>query len=198
MATGAPVAAQAIPMNDWVVQHHRTLVKAYKHVMTRTKVQQQKDKDRYDRRVQIVPLLPGERVLLRNFRRHDQNKLAPRWQRSPYIVVSQLHPNSPVYKIRPEGHMGPIKTMHRNNLKPCPVEPCDQLVTEPVQLQPTVHSNSTPLFFPVLLPVAGPQPVPEPPIEIEPPPPPGRPPEQEPLRRSQRSNLGNPPLRYRT
>uniref|UniRef100_A0A8C6UUI6 Gypsy retrotransposon integrase-like protein 1 n=1 Tax=Neogobius melanostomus TaxID=47308 RepID=A0A8C6UUI6_9GOBI len=196
LATGAPTESQVYNMHDWVAHHHRTLTKAYKHVITRTKAQQQKDKGRYDKRAQNVPLLPGERVLLRNFRRHDQGKLAPRWQQSPYVVVSQIHPDSPVYEIRPEGHMGPIKTMHRNNLRPCPVEPSDQLVTEPAQPTHSVPSNSMPLFLPVMLPVTEPRAAPEP-EGNERLPAPGPPHEQPPVRRSQRRNLGNPPLRYR-
>lgn len=185
-------------MHDWVAHHHKTLTRAYKHVVTRTKAQQQRDKDRYDRRARDVPLLPGERVLLRNFRRHDQSKLAPRWQRSPYVVVSRLHPDSPVYEVRPEGHMGPIKTIHRNNLRPCPVEPCDQLFTEPSQLSHPVPSNSAPMFLPVMLPLADTHPAQEPPEQNEHVQAPGPPQEQPPLRRSQRSNFGNLPSRYRS
>lgn len=48
-------------------------------------------------------MLPGERVLLHSFCKHDQGKLAPHWQPTPYIVVCQMNPHQPEYKIRQRG-----------------------------------------------------------------------------------------------
>ncbi|KAF3843736.1 hypothetical protein F7725_002585 [Dissostichus mawsoni] len=38
----------------------------------------------------------------------------------PSAVEVEVRPGHPVYSIRPEGKEGPIRTMHRNNLRPCP------------------------------------------------------------------------------
>lgn len=123
VATGAPPTGSRYDLDGWVWKHHQTLLGAYQHVTAQTQQRQQRDKTRYDNRIKHVPLLPGERVLLRNFRRHDQGKLAPHWQPTPYVVVCQMRPHQPVYKIRPEGREGPERTIHRNNIRPCPVAP---------------------------------------------------------------------------
>lgn len=122
MATGAPHTRTRYDMDGWVRSHHQTLLSAYQRVAAMTQQRQQRDKARYDSRIKHVPLLPGERVLLRNFRRHDQGKLAPHWQPIPYVVVCQMRPHQPVYKIRREGRDGPERTVHRNNIRPCPAD----------------------------------------------------------------------------
>lgn len=71
MATGAPHVKLCYNLDEWVQSHHQTLLKAYYHVTTQTRQRQQQDKSRYDMSAKHVPLLPGERVLLSNFRRHD-------------------------------------------------------------------------------------------------------------------------------
>lgn len=106
---------------DWVKQHHRTLAQVYTVVKANSQRRQQKDQQRYDRRAKVDSLLPGERVLPRNFRRRAKGKLAPRWGPKAWVVVAQPRPDQPVYVIRPEGHEGPTKTIHRNNLRCCPV-----------------------------------------------------------------------------
>lgn len=106
-----------------------------------------------------------------------------------------------MYEIRPEGHTGPVKTIHRNNLRPCPTRPCDQMLDDPGPQTDTAPFNSVrPMFLPVMLPLT--EPVMQEQAEADfgqlPEPPPLEPQqEQAPVRRSQRSNLGNPPLRYR-
>lgn len=57
--------------------------------------------------------------MVRNFRWRSQGKLAPRWNREPFVVVSALSLNSPSYRVCPEGQDGPERTIHRNDLKPC-------------------------------------------------------------------------------
>lgn len=82
-----------------------------------------------------MPLLPGMRVLVRNFRRHAAGKLAPRWVPRPHIVLSQLRPDEPVYLMRPEGQSGPGRTLHRNNIRSCPagVPSYEEVLLEEVQ-----------------------------------------------------------------
>lgn len=129
MATGAPHTNPQYNLDGWVQSHHQTLLKAYQQVATQTWQRQQKYKARYDLRAKNVPLLPGERVLLRNFCRHDQGKP------THYVVVCQMGPHQPVYKIHPEGKAGPEKTIHRNNIRPCPFRP--QPPPSPTVAQPT-------------------------------------------------------------
>uniref|UniRef100_A0A667XMX4 Integrase catalytic domain-containing protein n=1 Tax=Myripristis murdjan TaxID=586833 RepID=A0A667XMX4_9TELE len=141
MATGAPHNRTRHSLEGWVQSHHQTLLRAYQHVAAQTRQRQQQDKARYDSKVKHVPLLPGERVLLRNFRRHNQGKLAPRWQSTPYVIVCQMRPHQPVYKIRPEGKEGPERTIHRNNIRPCPFEPLPP--HQPVAAQTSREPDAT-------------------------------------------------------
>lgn len=109
-------------VEGWVRNHHRTLLQAYATVRNNVECRQQRNQSSYDRHVRILPLLPGERVLLRNFRRRARGKLAPQWLPTPFVVVAQPRKDQPVFSIWPKTKEGPIRTIHRNNLQPCPGE----------------------------------------------------------------------------
>lgn len=109
-------------LQGWVKNHHQTLLEAYATVRNNVERRQQWNQASYDKHTQTLPLLPGERVLIRNFRRRAQGKLAPQWLPTPFVVVAQPRPSRPVFSIRPEGKDGPIRTIHRNNIRPCPEE----------------------------------------------------------------------------
>lgn len=109
-------------LDGWVQSHHQTLLRAYTTVRNNAERRTQWNQDRYNRNARTLPLLPGERVLLRNFRRRAQGKLAPQWLPSPFIIVAQPYQDRPVFTIRPEGKEGPLRTIHRNNLRSCPMD----------------------------------------------------------------------------
>lgn len=118
----SPSMATKHSLTDWVKQHHRTLTQVYSVVKNNTQHRQQRDQKRYDRRAKVNQLLPGERVLPRNFRRRARGKLAPRWGPDVWVVKAQPRVDQPVYVICPEGREGPTRTIHRNNLRCCPVD----------------------------------------------------------------------------
>lgn len=216
IATGLAPQQLKYDLNDWVHAHHQILTNAFHQAQSHSQRQQERDKQRYDRRSRTVPLLPGERVLVRNFRRRSQGKLAPHWQRTPFVVIAQVQPGHPVYKVRPEGGSGPEKTIHRNNLRPCTWEPetANTAGTPIVRLpEPSPsYQRAQPMFLPVHIPVAEP-PSERPAERLSPaqvPEPLGaNQPEQStsvvtpqseaqnPLRRSQRESKGILPTRYR-
>lgn len=111
---------QRTTLEGLVRYHHRILLEAYERVKTHAARRQLWDQRRYDQRARATPLLPGERVLVRNFRRRAAGKLAPKWMPRPHVVLGQLRPGEPVYLVRPEGLDGPGRTLHRNNLRPYP------------------------------------------------------------------------------
>lgn len=137
-------------LEDWVDQHHRTLLGAYERVKENAARQQARDQKRYNRLSRDIPLLPGERVLLRNFHRRAHGKLAPRWIPTPFVVVSQLKPNQPVYVVKPEGKGGAINTLHRNNIRACGLllQP-DAVTQDPEQPQPIPQSPASAPGFPL-------------------------------------------------
>lgn len=197
--------------------HQRILTSAFHQAQSHSQRRHERGKQRYDRRSRAVPLLPGERVLVRNFRRHSQGKLAPHWQPTPFVVIAQVQPGHPVYKVRPEGSSRPVKTIHRNNLCPCTWEPgTTNRVGTPTVQSPgpnPLYQLSQPMFLPVQVPVTEPQserPAEEPsPVQVPEPLGANQPgpstvlttPQgeevQNPLRRSQRESKGTLPTRYR-
>uniref|UniRef100_A0A3B3H496 Integrase catalytic domain-containing protein n=1 Tax=Oryzias latipes TaxID=8090 RepID=A0A3B3H496_ORYLA len=165
------------------------------------------DQARYNRRTRWIPLLPGERVLVRNFQRRAKGKLTPKWSPEPFVVVTQLRKGLPVYVLWPEGKEAPTRTVHYNNLRPCPL---GVLQENPTALEPGPIPCKEPPRLPpptCWLPglVIGTQQSVPPTIgaaQNEQPEPPCIPAvpraEQEHpnLRRSQQVNLGRPPVRY--
>lgn len=162
---------------DWVNRHHQQLLNAYQRVSGHLSAAAAKNKRLYDRTAREAPLLPGERVLVRDNRRPGKGKLSDRWESTPYVVEHRQGPDAPVYSVRPEGKPGPIRVLHRNLLRPCPNYP-----------QPVAEAQSVPSAPNV--PMVGWAIVPRNP-EVE-----ARVTPLTPPRRSQRDNRGQPPERY--
>lgn len=132
---------------------------------------------RYDKKANATPLLPGERVWVRNRNRQGQGKLHGGWDPEPHFVLQTVGDTGLVYRVRPEKG-GREKVLHRNSLK---------LSTGPlVQPKPTAPPGNeerpmdTPVFYYV--------PTPNMPGAME---------DEQPVRRSLRRNLGVPPACYR-
>ena len=156
-----------VSIGEWVRDHHQRMSTAYRTAGAKMNVAAGQRKQRYDRRAGIPPLLPGERVWVKNRHRQGQGKLAPWWDPEPFVVLETVGEAGLVYRIRPEKG-GQDRTVHRNALKVC-VTPQERVVrTEPAPEPRTVGPvwQQCYGFFP-----EGP-------------------------RRSGRVNLGQPPRRY--
>ncbi|KAL7855921.1 hypothetical protein AOLI_G00195250 [Acnodon oligacanthus] len=90
-------------------------------VLAKTSQRQELDQARCNRRAKLAPLLPGERVLIRNFHRRAKGKLNWKLTPDPFVVVRQLREGQSVYLLQPEGKEAPTRTVHHNNLRPCPL-----------------------------------------------------------------------------
>ena len=158
-------------------RHHHQLLDTYRRVSDHLNTAAAKNKRLYDRTVREAPLLPGERVLVRDNRRPGKGKLSDRWEPTQYVVERRQGPDAPVYSVRPEGKPGPIRVLHRNLLRPCPNYP--QLAAEAPSAPPVPE-----------VPMVGWAVVPrDPEVEVRAAPP-------SPPRRSQRDTRGQPPERY--
>uniref|UniRef100_A0A8C1WKU1 Gypsy retrotransposon integrase-like protein 1 n=1 Tax=Cyprinus carpio TaxID=7962 RepID=A0A8C1WKU1_CYPCA len=135
---GAPTRGEEVSLTEWVDRHHQHLQFAYGQVTKRIQVAADKSKRIYDRTAREAPLLPGERVLVRDNRRQGKGKLSDRWEAAPFVVVVQQRPGQPVYTIRPEGKAGPERTVHRNMIRPCPnyPRPREETPRQPVPVAP--------------------------------------------------------------
>lgn len=168
--------AESIP--EWVEQHQERLQFAYRKVSEHLGSAADRNKHRYDKTAQEAPLLPGERVLVRDSRRHGRGKLSDRWEPQPYVILRRHQDNSPVYTVRPEGRPGPERVLHRNLLRPCPHFPVAPKKTGATPVQPP-NSQVGWAWIPV--------PPYQPQLEGDP--------DLTP-RRSQRATQGRPPDRY--
>lgn len=118
LGTGPTEGARST--TEWVGRHHQQLHYAYRRVTDHLNAAAAKNKRLYDRTARDAPLLPGERVLVRDNRRQGKGKLSDRWESTPYVVERQQGPDMPVYTVWPEGRIGPERVLHRNLLRPCP------------------------------------------------------------------------------
>lgn len=80
-------------------------------------------KHRFDRKVRETSVRVGDRVLIRNVGLKGKQKLADKWARDPYIVVSQPNSEIPVFRVKKEYGQGKTKVLHRNMLLPIPYIP---------------------------------------------------------------------------
>ncbi|KAL7837443.1 hypothetical protein SRHO_G00271540 [Serrasalmus rhombeus] len=120
LALGVPRQGEEDGVQEWVKRHHERLTYAYCKVSANSAKAAAKNKRLYDRTARdSLPLLAGERVLVWDNRRRAKGKLGDRWESQPYVIIRQLSTGVPVYVVRPEGKLGPERTLHRNLLRPC-------------------------------------------------------------------------------
>lgn len=81
-------------------------------------------------------------MIIRNFRRRAKGKLAPRWTPEPFVEVTQLRENHPVYVLQPEGKEHPTRPVHRTNLRPCPLNMLQDNQEPTTESSPPVNQPS--------------------------------------------------------
>lgn len=106
-----------ISYGKYVERMRQQLKDAYELATAESARANKKNKLRYDKRMHLQSLSPGDRVLIQNLGLKGKHKLADRWHSVPYVVESQLS-NLPVYKLVPESGNGPKKVLHRNHILP--------------------------------------------------------------------------------
>ena len=74
-----------------------------------------RQKHHFDRRADALTLWPGDEVLLRCPSYRDRRKIADKWEDEPYIVLGQLAPDLPVYRIQAV-NTKQVRQEHRNRL----------------------------------------------------------------------------------
>ncbi|XP_049332090.1 uncharacterized protein LOC111196705 [Astyanax mexicanus] len=78
----------------------------------------ERNKARFDKRVTESTLEKGDRVLVRNVKLRGKHKLSDKWESVVYVVVGRAG-ELPVYTVKPENKAGPLRTLHRDLLRPC-------------------------------------------------------------------------------
>ncbi|MCG8048682.1 MAG: RNase H-like domain-containing protein, partial [Candidatus Thiodiazotropha endolucinida] len=104
-------------------EHYTTKLKkrlqfAYKVASKEANRSAARSKAGYDLKVREATLDIGDRVLVRLVGLRGKQKLADKWEKSPYIVRSKPNDSIPVYKVQKESDESCIRTLHRNMLLP--------------------------------------------------------------------------------
>lgn len=128
---GIPDETGCASVEDWVKCHQQRLRYAYEKAGKHTDIERTRQKRHYDHNAENSPLLPGERVMMRDMRARGRGKLADKWEVVPYIVEKQTNPELPVYVVRPEQGQGAEKVVHRNMLRPCSFPPVERAAETP-------------------------------------------------------------------
>ena len=101
-----------------------------------------KQKKQYDRKARSAVLQPGDLVLVRLLAFQGKHKLSNRWEKEPYIVVSQPDPSIPVHLVKLEKGPGRKRTVHRNLLLPLGQLPHNTQTPIPVQPENDLQHSS--------------------------------------------------------
>lgn len=118
MSLGVDQPLPTYTRGDWVTHHHQRLTYAFQLAQQKMTSAAARHKQYYDRQAKAAPLVPGERVWLRNRNRQGHGKLCSQWHSEPYVIIECVGNTGLVYKVKQEkGEQ--VKTLHRNALKPC-------------------------------------------------------------------------------
>ena len=109
---------QQLEYTTYVAALRERLAKAYKVASSTSSRLQRRHKSRYDHRSRGIPVAVGDRVLIKLTGFKGPHKLENQWSKDIYIVAEQPDQTIPVYRVRPEGRTGPVRTLHRNFLLP--------------------------------------------------------------------------------
>lgn len=144
LAFGLPVNGSTTSHSQYVRNLKEGLRESYEIAIKNAAKVAQRNKRRFDKHVVVSNLDLGDRVLVRNLRLRGKNKLADKWESDVYVVVRKVG-DLPVYVVQPEGRNGPVRTLHRDLLRPCgflSVNEIEELGPLNVQRKPITRSNS--------------------------------------------------------
>ncbi|KAK3087159.1 hypothetical protein FSP39_002462 [Pinctada imbricata] len=96
---------------------NKRLKYAYKVAAAEAEKNASRYKCHYDLKVREATLAVGDKVLVRNVGLRGKNKLADKWSKEVYVVISIPNSDIPVYRVQKETG-GPTRTLHRNLLLP--------------------------------------------------------------------------------
>ncbi|CAL9706791.1 unnamed protein product [Knipowitschia caucasica] len=146
LAFGLPLNKdQKVTHLQYVESLKKRIEESYKLASQNAQKVADKNKARFDRKITVSELEPGDRVLVRNVRLRGKNKLADKWEKEIYVVVKRAG-NLPVYTVEPESKQGPSRTVHRDLLLSCsflPVATADTLESEPIRRPKTRQTSAT-------------------------------------------------------
>ncbi|RXN11607.1 Retrovirus-related Pol polyprotein from transposon 412 [Labeo rohita] len=146
LAFGLPLNQdQKVTHSQYVESLKKRIEESYKLASHNAQKVADKNKARFDRKITVSELEPGDRVLVRNVRLRGRNKLADKWEEDIHVVVKRAG-NLPVYTVKPESKQGPSRTLHRDLLLSCsflPVATADTPEPESIRRPKTRQTAAT-------------------------------------------------------
>ncbi|XP_037390653.1 uncharacterized protein LOC119262492 [Pygocentrus nattereri] len=119
LAFGLPLQSDQRKSHSQYVQELKShLEDSFKIASLNSEKNAKANKTRFDAHITASKLEAGDRVLVRAVRLRGKHKLADRWETDIHVVVKKAG-DLPVYTVRPENHDGPLRTLHRDLLRPC-------------------------------------------------------------------------------
>lgn len=123
LAFGLPLQKNQTTSHSQYVENLRSRLEESFQIASKNATKSgERNKARFDKRVTPSSLEEGDRVLVRNVKLRGKHKLEDKWEQDVYIVLKRAG-DLPVYTVRPETKNGPIRTLHRDLLLPCPFPP---------------------------------------------------------------------------
>ena len=105
-------------MSTFVQNLRQRLRRAYDVAAKSSGLASTKFKRNYDRKPLANRIEPGDRVLVKNMT--PKGKLENFWESEVYVVKQRPNNDIPVYVVQREDGLGRKRTLHRNQMRPCP------------------------------------------------------------------------------
>lgn len=105
---------------EWVQEHCESLEAAYASVRQRLASRTRQRDQRYLAQVNDPGLEEGDLVYTRNHAVRGRNKIQDAWDSTLYQVVRKPQEQGVVYSIAPVGQEGPVRQVHRTELRRAP------------------------------------------------------------------------------
>ena len=116
---------------SYVTQWGNAVQEAYQIAASNSSKSASQAKVQHENKAHSITLLPGDRVLVKNFEKGGPGKIRSYWEQTVYRVVKRLNDDAPVYTVEPENGNGKQRTLHRTLLLPCDSLPIDNLKVIP-------------------------------------------------------------------
>ena len=123
---------------DYADKLKNRLSDAYKCASEEAAHKGEKYKHYYDTGIRHSVLEAGDRVFVKKVGIKSKHKLADIWESTPYVVISQLMPDIPLYMVKKENSTNKPKPLHRNMLLPFNALP-SSLEEEPTKPKKPTH-----------------------------------------------------------
>ena len=137
-----PNCSDNCSQSRYIQKLRRRLNYAHKKASKYSSEQAQKYKTSYDRSVKEPQLQVNDLVLVKIVAHKARHKIQDKWESEEYIVLEQLIPGTPVYRVRPVTGTK-VRTLHRNLLLPLGVRYQPDIDSDESDSDDSVHVDTS-------------------------------------------------------